>query len=173
MKMTSIIGIALILLGSASMSFSQGVAVEEMNDVKIGLGFNEAAYNMTTGDQVFFSFSHTGFQAEIVHIEYFPDSTAKVFMSYAFWGADSAKIYLQREGLYKNGLRFPNGQNWSCSIDEKTGLIDFLVPSESVSDFTFEMTIYEEIGPAVFSEKFSVSAFNVPPINPINCPTQR
>ncbi len=164
MKMTSIIGIALILLGSASMSFSQGVSAEEMNDVKIGLGFNEAAYNMTTGDQVFFSFSHTGFQAEIVHIEYFPDSTAKVFMSYAFWGADSAKISLQGEGLYKNGLRFPNSQTWSCSVNEKTGLIDFLVPSDAISHFTFEMTIHKEIGPAVLSEPFSVSAFDVPAV---------
>jgi hypothetical protein len=132
---------------------------EESNSMRIEIGDGTPIRHRGRKSQVYDSLSYVGFKAKIEDIKYFSDSTAKIFMTYAFWGSDSARIYLH--GLDKNGkTNLPNGQSFFCLADEKTGWINFLVPLGEVSHLLFTVTVYTEFGPWLFSKPFSVSAFD-------------
>jgi len=155
LKVVMFIGLSMFIV---SMLFICGVfninTKETNTETKIQLGMSntETSYDMSNGGK-FEGLKHNGYSAEVIHIEYLPDSIAQVFMSYAIYGNGNYKvsIYQDIEDTYRMELG-----NWSFGENQKTGVISFNLRQKENNSLIFETKIISDL-PSSFSEPFTIS----------------
>jgi hypothetical protein len=93
--------------------------------------------------------AYSGYYMEVIHVEYLSNDSAKIFLAYAFWGADSGVKLL----VYESTPDSSKVGSWF--LKERTGVIHFLRKQKNGEDFLLKMEISSE---SIFWEKFTLKS---------------
>ncbi len=149
-------------------------AIAASAQTKLGMSGVQTTYD-GMDNMKFEGLKYSGYSAEVIHVEYLPDSIAQVFMAYAIYGDGNdflIKVFKKDVTITESMEITSNALigSWGLNESQKTGVISFYLKQRGNNSLFFETNINSDL-PASFSEPFSLSTMKseceVIPILPI------